>query len=193
MSFGLFQLDPLGLFDDIFRDEHFFPRSEDEQEETASQESATKSTRGRKRGAAKKPAVAAAKPSASTAVSTTKESKDELSMWRPTMDVVEDDKSFTILAELPGMKKEDVYIDLDDEEGILTIRGERVVEKREERERQRRMERRFGRFIRSLKVPEGIKHDQIQATLRDGVLEVKLPKPKPEKEEEKGSKRIKIM
>src|SRR3954449_8853814 len=95
--------------------------------------------------------------------------------WVPAMDLVEADDHFLLKADLPGLGEEDVNIEIRD--NALTISGERKAE-HETRERGwYRVERSFGRFSRSLTLPEGIDPDAVQASFDKGVLEVRIPKP----------------
>jgi HSP20 family protein len=105
----------------------------------------------------------------------------------PSVDVYEQNGDLITKVELPGVKKEDVDISL--EGGNLVIRGERKQESEVKEENFYRMERSSGSFYRCLPMPEGVKPDQVEANFADGVLEVRVPKPKPA--EEKATK-IKI-
>jgi HSP20 family protein len=102
-------------------------------------------------------------------------SSSEMITWRPTIDVKEDDKNITVHAEVPGVPKENINIDF--ENGNLTISGERKHEKKEENEHYHRIERMYGRFSRTIAVPENIDPKTIVANYKDGVLEIILPKP----------------
>lgn len=97
-------------------------------------------------------------------------------VWAPQVETFRRDGSLVVRADLPGLKKEDVTIEVDDD--ILTISGERSDEKREERDDFYRTERVYGRFFRAIQLPEGVNADQIDATFKDGVLEVTIPAPK---------------
>lgn len=97
--------------------------------------------------------------------------------WAPSVDITENEKEFLIKAELPGIKKDDIKIQLHN--GILTISGERKVEKKDEKEH--RIERFYGSFARSFSLPENVKEDTISAEHVDGVLQLKLPKSEPVK------------
>jgi HSP20 family protein len=100
---------------------------------------------------------------------------DQGRRWVPPMDVVEADEHFILKADLPGLTEADVNIEVQD--GTLTISGERKAE-REQRERGwYRIERSFGSFNRSLTLPDGVDPDAIDASFSDGVLEVRIPKP----------------
>lgn len=99
----------------------------------------------------------------------------DIATWRPKVDVRESEKAFVIHAELPGLAKDHVNVELD--QGVLTISGERKFEKKDEREQFHRIERSYGKFQRSFAVPEGLDPNSISATFNEGVLEVTLPKP----------------
>ncbi|MGH8631896.1 MAG: Hsp20/alpha crystallin family protein [Burkholderiales bacterium] len=92
--------------------------------------------------------------------------------WAPLVDITETPKEYLVRAELPGMKKEDVSITI--EEGVLTISGERRVEYSDEK--RHRSERYYGRFERSFSIPSDVAPDRIDAEYQDGVLAVHLPR-----------------
>ncbi|MFM8720122.1 MAG: Hsp20/alpha crystallin family protein [Chthoniobacterales bacterium] len=96
------------------------------------------------------------------------------SEWSPLVDVSEDDKEFTIKADLPEVKKENVHVTIED--GTLRITGERKFEKEEKGRRYHRIERSYGTFERSFVLPEGAKTDKLKAEFKDGTLQVHLPK-----------------
>ena len=105
--------------------------------------------------------------------------------WVPPVDLVEAEDHFVLKADLPGLAEGDVNIEVQD--GTLTISGERKAE-HEQRERGwYRIERSFGSFNRSLTLPDGVDPDRIAAAFSDGVLEVRIPKP-----EERKPRRISI-
>lgn len=99
------------------------------------------------------------------------------SQWAPRVDIKEEDKRFVILADIPGVDPADIEVHMD--KGILTIKGERKNEVREERERFTRIERSYGSFHRRFALPDGADAEGISATGKHGVLEVVIPK-KPE-------------
>jgi len=90
------------------------------------------------------------------------------------MDIRETDEAYIVEADVPGIKKEDVKIEVN--EDVLTIRGERKVEQEEKKKDYHRMERQYGSFRRSVSIPSGIQHDAVKAEFDDGVLRVTLPK-----------------
>jgi len=94
--------------------------------------------------------------------------------WSPLVDVEENDKEYTIKAELPEVKREDVKIQVED--GSLRISGERKLEKEESGRRFHRLERSYGAFERSFSLPEGTRKDEVSAEFKDGLLRVHLPK-----------------
>jgi HSP20 family protein len=93
----------------------------------------------------------------------------------PEVDVFEKDDRLVVRADLPGMKKEDVKVEVT--QGTLTISGERRSEVEEKKDKFYRSERRYGRFYRAVPLPEGVNVDDVQAALADGVLEVSVPIP----------------
>jgi HSP20 family protein len=95
--------------------------------------------------------------------------------WVPAMDLVEAGDHFVLKADLPGLKDEDVKIEVQD--GTLTISGEREAEHEASEGGWYRIERSFGSFSRSLTLPEHVDADAISASFNDGVLEVRIPKP----------------
>ena len=96
-------------------------------------------------------------------------------MWAPEIDVVQTNDQLTIRADLPGMKREDVSVELSD--NAVTIQGERKRETQEEREGYYRSERSYGSFCRVVPLPEGAITDQAKADFNDGVLEITMPAP----------------
>lgn len=95
----------------------------------------------------------------------------------PRMDVSENDKELEITAELPGLEEKDVQVNFAD--GILTIRGEKKAEEEEKDKNFHLVERSYGSFSRALELPEGVNPDLIQASIVNGVLSVRVPKPAP--------------
>ncbi|MBI5905701.1 MAG: Hsp20/alpha crystallin family protein [Deltaproteobacteria bacterium] len=95
-------------------------------------------------------------------------------MWTPAVDIYETNDSVIVKAELPGLTREQVGIEVKD--GLLTLRGERKVEKEVKEENYHRIERAYGTFQRSFSLPSTIDQEKISATLKDGVLELTLPK-----------------
>lgn len=96
-------------------------------------------------------------------------------LWSPEVDVFRRGDEIVVRADLPGLKKDDVSVDL--EEGVLTIRGERREEAEEDREGYYWSERSYGSFERVIPLPDGVDEERAQATFQDGVLEVRVPAP----------------
>lgn len=95
--------------------------------------------------------------------------------WVPAMDLVETDDQLVLRADLPGMSREDIEIEIKD--NVLTISGERKAEHEEKGEGFHRIERASGRFSRSLGLPRGMDATSVNASFENGVLEVRMPKP----------------
>jgi HSP20 family protein len=95
--------------------------------------------------------------------------------WIPAMDLTETEEHFVLKADLPGVPESDVNIEV--ENNVLTISGERKAEHEEKHEGYYRLERSMGSFSRSLTLPEGIDAGAVTATYDNGVLEVRIPKP----------------
>jgi len=94
--------------------------------------------------------------------------------WAPRVDISETDKAFTIKAEIPEVKKADVKVTVDN--GVLTIRGERKQEKEEKNKKFHRVERYYGSFTRSFTLPDNVDETQIEASFKDGMLNLQLTK-----------------
>ena len=94
--------------------------------------------------------------------------------WSPAVDISEDQEQFTIHADLPGVKSDDIEVTA--ENGVLTIKGQREGHKEEEKNNYRRVERFSGSFIRRFTLPERADLENIAAKTRDGVLELTIPK-----------------
>ena len=94
--------------------------------------------------------------------------------WNPPLDIEETDKEYGVTVDLPDVKKEDIKIELHD--GVLTIEGERKLEKEEKGTTYHRIERQYGQFVRRFTVPGVVDPAAIQAEFKNGVLKVRLPK-----------------
>lgn len=94
--------------------------------------------------------------------------------WAPSVDISETDQEFHVKAELPGVKKDDVKVTL--ENGVLTLQGERKEEREEKGRKFHRMERSYGQFIRSFTLPDLVDDTKVKAEFKDGVLHLHLPK-----------------
>ena len=100
--------------------------------------------------------------------------RDEDRAWMPVFDMSETDKELVLKVEVPGMDSKDINLTLSD--GCLTISGEKKHEEKEEKEHYHRTERRYGAFCRNVALPANVDPDKIDATYKDGVLTVTLPK-----------------
>jgi HSP20 family protein len=96
------------------------------------------------------------------------------SSWTPAVDIAEHDDEYLVKVELPGVNKDEVKLTL--ENNILTIRGEKKQEKETKKENYHRVERNYGAFQRSFTLPAAVKSDKIDASYKDGILTVSLPK-----------------
>ena len=96
--------------------------------------------------------------------------------WRPAVDIKEEDKQFVIRADIPGVDPKDIEITM--EAGILSIKGERTVEEKDENGGYKRIERARGTFYRRFSLPDTADVEKIEARGKDGVLEIVLPKHK---------------
>ena len=94
--------------------------------------------------------------------------------WAPSVDIVEDEKEWLVKADLPEVRKEDLKVTV--ENGVLTIAGERKIEKEEKDKKYHRIERAYGNFLRSFGLPEGADGLKVNAEFKDGVLKVHVPK-----------------
>lgn len=94
--------------------------------------------------------------------------------WAPAVDIVEKENELVLRADLPGIDPKDVEINV--QNGTLTLKGERRFESDVKEDDFRRVERVYGSFVRSFSLPRAIDTDKVQAEYRNGVLEVKLPK-----------------
>ena len=94
--------------------------------------------------------------------------------WAPSVDITEDENSFKLLADVPGVKPDDIEVSMDN--GMLTIKGERKTEEKTEKENFRRVERQYGVFYRRFTLPETANADKIEARSEHGVLIITIPK-----------------
>jgi HSP20 family protein len=109
----------------------------------------------------------------------------QTSTWLPAVDVWETENELVLSFDLPGIPEDKISVELDD--NVLTVSGERERAQEHSSERFYRFERRFGSFSRSVTLPAGVTENDITANYKDGVLEVRVPKP-----EEQKPKRIQI-
>lgn len=105
--------------------------------------------------------------------------------WHPNVDVYETEKSYVLKADVPGIKKEDIKIDVNGD--TLTFRGEKKFEEKTEKDNYVRVERSYGSFTRSFTLSDNVDPENIKASYKDGVLEITLAK-----KEEAKPKEIKI-
>lgn len=105
--------------------------------------------------------------------------------WMPTTDVFETKDAIVVKAELPGMLEKDIDIEL--ENNVLTISGERKFEEKTEEKGYQRFERKYGKFVRTFTLPPNVMAEKIDANYANGVLEVTIPK-----KEEAKPKKIKL-
>ncbi len=110
-------------------------------------------------------------------------SEGSIASFVPTVNTREDEKGYYIEVDLPGVKKEDIHLDV--KENILTISGERKVKKEVKREDYYKLESSFGKFERSFTLPDDVDVDKIEAKTEDGVLNITLPKKVEEKQQAK--------
>jgi HSP20 family protein len=103
------------------------------------------------------------------------ESGTTVATFVPSADVLVDDDGVTVFMDVPGVPSDNLDIELEND--VLTVSGERSYPYADKEDAVRRTERGFGRFERSLRVPRGLDADSIEASLRDGVLTLHLPKP----------------
>ena len=94
--------------------------------------------------------------------------------WAPPVDIQESETEYLIKAELPEVKKEDVKVEFED--GVLTVEGERKLEKEEKGKKFHKIERGYGKFVRRFALPSEVDGEKVSADFKDGVLNVHLPK-----------------
>jgi HSP20 family protein len=94
--------------------------------------------------------------------------------WMPTVDITETDTAYLIKGEIPGVNKEDVRVNIED--GMLIMSGERKQEKEEKGKKFHRIERSYGSFMRSFRLPDNVDETAVKAEFKDGMLNVTLPK-----------------
>ncbi len=117
--------------------------------------------------------------------STVKDEAFAIADWRPLVDTYEENGAIVIKAEIPGVKKEDVSIDIKD--NVLTLKGERSHEAEIKEENYYRRERSYGKFHRAFTLPDAVDPNRIDASYKDGVLKITIPKA-----EEPTAKKIEI-
>jgi HSP20 family protein len=95
--------------------------------------------------------------------------------WVPTLDVWEDDDALVYAFDLPGLTQDAISVEIED--GALSVSASRERETKVDRDRFHSFERRFGSFSRTVGLPQGVSEDDIEASYRNGVLEIRVPKP----------------
>jgi len=105
--------------------------------------------------------------------------EESMGMWNPAVDLYEKDEHFIIKAELPGVKKDDIKVDLKDR--VLTLSGERTYDNEVKEENYYRRERSYGKFQRAFTLPAEVDPEKIKAEFKDGVLQIEVPKPENKK------------
>lgn len=100
---------------------------------------------------------------------------DTLWQWNPNVDIYDKDDHIVLKAELPGIEKDHIEIDVKDR--VLTLKGERSLDNEVEEDNYYRRERSFGKFVRSFTLPVNVKVEDIQAEFKNGLLKVNIPKP----------------
>jgi HSP20 family protein len=110
---------------------------------------------------------------------------EERMEWLPLVDVSETDEAVHVTAELPGIQAKEVDISLTDD--LLTIRGEKKSEKEEKKRDYHRVERSYGLFTRTVRLPAAVDADKVEATFKDGVLAISMPK-----REEAKTRKVKV-
>jgi HSP20 family protein len=99
--------------------------------------------------------------------------------WNPVVDIYDNEDNIVIKAELPGVSKKDIEIDIKDR--VLTLKGERSADNEVKEDNYYRRERTYGRFERSFTLPANVDPDKIKADYNDGVLKIEVPKPEDQK------------
>ena len=102
-----------------------------------------------------------------------------LSDWNPTVDIYENDDQIVVKADLPGVEKKDIHVDV--KNNMLTIKGERSSESESKKQNFYHRERALGKFERSLTLPSKVDTEKINASYKDGVLKIEIPKPESQK------------
>ncbi|HEX2735544.1 MAG TPA: Hsp20/alpha crystallin family protein [Polyangiaceae bacterium] len=94
--------------------------------------------------------------------------------WHPSVDIAETPETYVIAAELPDVKREDIKVNV--ENGVLTLKGERKLDREDKGKKFHRVERSYGTFVRAFSLPETVDENTIKAEAKDGVLTVTLQK-----------------
>lgn len=99
--------------------------------------------------------------------------------WKPLVDIYDNDENIVITAELPGINKEDIKVDVKDR--VLTLKGERLSQNEVKEDSYHRRERVYGKFERAFTLSVEVDPEEIQADYKDGILKINIPKPKEQK------------
>ena len=110
-------------------------------------------------------------------------SMPEFEEMTPSVDIFEEGHDVVLKAELPGMKKEEIEVKLT--EDMITLSGEKKKEEKIEKKNYHRLERSYGSFVRSFRLPAEVQTDQVKAQFKDGILEIRIPKTEEAKKKEK--------
>ena len=100
--------------------------------------------------------------------------RDSDTIWRPHVDLSESEDLYEVEAELPGMKKEDIKIEIHD--NVLTLTGEKKQEEKSDKKSYHRIESSYGKFERSFRLPKEVKAEDIKAKYKNGILTIDIPK-----------------
>ncbi|WP_457593232.1 Hsp20/alpha crystallin family protein [Hydrogenimonas sp.] len=111
--------------------------------------------------------------------------KEVVNAFVPTVNTREDEDAYIVEVDLPGVKKEDIKVNIDPEKGTLTISGERKFKEEVKKEDYYKIESSYGKFMRTFSLPENVDAENIDAKTEDGVLHITLPKVKKEEKEVK--------
>jgi len=95
-------------------------------------------------------------------------------VWAPPVDILETPESIVLIVELPGLDKKSIHVEV--KENVITLKGERKFVKGIKEEQYHRIERYYGKFIRSFNLPSSVEKDKAEASFKDGILRVTLPK-----------------
>lgn len=95
-------------------------------------------------------------------------------VWSPNVDIIDNEDSYELKAELPGLKKKDITISVED--GVLKLSGDKKTEDEKKEKNYHLRESYYGKFERSFRLPRDVEHDKIKAEFNDGVLDVHIPK-----------------
>jgi len=95
-------------------------------------------------------------------------------VWSPKVDIIDNDDSYEFKAELPGLKKKDINISIED--GVLKISGDKKTEKEENDKNYHLRESYYGKFERSFRLPEDVEFEDVKAEFKNGVLDIRIPK-----------------